>query len=144
MSEHESKIPPAAPRNRPTPPMQAVQLTEEEKERKRQEIISSAPLQTNPDDATNPPAEDKPKRSKSKVKPWRTGFQDRPASELMQIKNKTSFTQVKEIELRLDYILSETNNNRGLNPKIYMNNLILEALDEYTTRRLKEMGHEVD
>ena len=145
MTDNEPKIPAAPPRQRPAPPGQAVQLTEEEKEHKRQEIVNSAPLQTNPDDATNPPAEDKPKRSaKPKVKPWRSGFQDRHPSELMKLKSKTSFTQVKELELRLDFILSEKNNNRGLDPKIYMNNLILEALDQYTIRELKELGHEVD
>lgn len=144
MTDNESKIPAAPPRQRPVPPGQAAQLTEEEKEHKRQEIVNSAPLQTNPDDATNPPVEDKPRRSRVKVKPWRSGFQDRHPSELMKLKSKTSFTQVKELELRLDFILSERNNNRGLDPKIYMNNLILEALDQYTIQELKKLGHEVD
>lgn len=144
MTDNESKIPAAPPRQRPAPSSQAVQLTEEEKEHKRQEIVNSAPLQTNPDDATNPPGEDKPKRStKPKVKPWRQGF-DLPVEKLLLMPVKTTLSTNKEIELRLAFIASEMNLNRGFGPKVFLRDLQMQAFDEFTTRKLKEMGYDVD
>jgi hypothetical protein len=130
MSNVESKIPPAAPRNRPTPPGQVTAMSEAEKEQKRQEIIESAPLQTNPDEATNPAV---------KSAPWREGM-NLPVEQLMQIPHKTTMNQPKELALRLAYLVNERNKTRGFSRKFTATDLINEAVEQYTRTELKKLG----
>lgn len=131
---NESKIPSPAPRQRPTPPGQAPEMTEEEKAVKRQEIIDNAPLQTKKEaQPTEQPTED------SHDKPWRNDM-NLPLEALMQIRKKTSINQPTEHELRLSYIANEKNKKRGFGPKIYVNDLINEAIEQYTKAELKKLG----
>lgn len=131
MSGNESKIPPAPPRTRPTPPGQSPELTEEEKAQKRKEIVNSAPLQNRQEEQE--PAEE--------IKPWRAGM-NLPVEALMQIRKKTSITQATEHELRLAFLANDRNSKRGFGPKVYVNDLINEAIEQYTKNELKKLGYD--
>lgn len=127
---------------RPRADQNTTELSQAEREAAQQEVINKAPLRSTDAESTNQPAAATTTRKNKKQKPWREGF-DLPVDALMQIAKKTSYTQPKELELRLNYILSEVNAQRGFGRKTFLNDLIVEALDEYTTRKLNELGHDV-
>lgn len=131
----QSKIPSAPPRNRPAAPGTSPELTEEQKQEKRQEIINSAPLRSSENDTTNPTAVTPPE------KPWRDGM-NLPAEQLMQIRSKTSLNQPQEHVLRLAFLAAEKNKTRGFGPKVYVSDLINEAIERYTRDELKKLGHD--
>lgn len=132
MSNEKGAIVP--PRPRPTPPSQSASMTEEQRAIAQQEVINKAPLRSTDIESTNQavePIED--------VKPWRSGMQ-LPAEALMQIRKKTSMTMAMEHELRLAYILNDKNSKRGFGPKFFINDLINEAIEQYTKAELKKLG----
>lgn len=73
--------------------------------------------------------------------PWR----DRTTmseDELMYVKQKKSYDLPVELLLRLEY-LRQHEKPKAFGQKIYESNQLAEALDEYTTRRLKALGFSV-
>lgn len=141
MSNEKGSIIP--PRQRPaqTAP-KAEEMSEEDRKSREEEIIKSAPLRSSEAEATNAPAGEQRPRKK-KTKPWRQGF-DLSGEELMQMVTKTSVNQTKELELRMAFIVNEMNLNRGFGPRVFLRDLIVQAFDEFTTKKLKEMGYDVD
>lgn len=132
MSQNSNtKIPAAPPRNRPVAPEQPATLTEDEKQQKIAEIVSNAPLHTKTDES----------ETKDDAKPWRKGM-DLPVEALMQIRKKTSITQPTEHELRLAFLVNDKNSKRGFGPKFYINDLIIEAVEQYTKAELKKLGYD--
>ena len=123
MSNEKGIITP--PRQRPAPPGQ---LTEEQRKEAQEKIIQSAPLRSS-----------EPEQPQEEVKPWRVGM-GLPVEALMQIRKKTSITQATEHELRLAYLVNDRNSKRGFGPKVYVNDLINEAIELYTKAELKKLG----
>ncbi len=138
---NESKIPMAAPRTRPIPGQTQTALTEAEKQQKQQEIINNAPLHTKQDYNYHPPEEQFVQQviHDAQTKPWRQGM-GLPVESLMQIRKKTSITMATEHELRLAYLVNDRNLKRGFGPKVYVNDLINEAIEQYTKAELKKLG----
>lgn len=129
-----------------TPPGQLPSPTTEEDRQKAEEaIINSAPLRSTETESTNVEVAEptKPRRSK-KVKPWRVGFENNSASELMQIGTKTSIVQPKELELRLSFIANEMNMSRGFGKKTFVRDLMIRALDQFTREELAKLGYDVE
>lgn len=62
--------------------------------------------------------------------------------ELMVLTEKSSFNIPMELILRLDFLVSQSK-ARGLGRKTNKTALVIEALDEYTTRELKKLGQKV-
>lgn len=124
------------PRQRPTPPGQTP-MTNEQREAAQQEVINKAPLRSTDAESTNQPAE--AAVPQEDVKPWRSGM-NLPVEALMQIRKKTSITQATEHELRLAYLVNDKNSKRGFGPKVYVNDLINEAIEQYTKAELKKLG----
>lgn len=121
------------PRQRPT--TQTTPLTDEQREAAQQEVINKAPLRSTDVESTNQPADE----PKEEVKPWRAGM-NLPVEALMQIRKKTSITQATEHELRLAFLVNDKNQKRGFGPKVYVNDLINEAIEQYTKAELKKLG----
>ncbi len=109
-------------------------LSDKEREAAQQEVIDKAPLRSTEAESTN-------KQAKEETKPWRTGI-DLPVEALMQIRKKTSINQAMELELRLAYLMNEKNSKRGFGPKVYVNDLINEAIEQYTRSELKKLGYD--
>lgn len=127
------------PRQRPTPPGQSPQ-SEAERQEAEAKIIQSAPLRSTDAESTNAPAEQQPEPA-ADVKPWRAGM-GLPVEALMQIRKKTSITQATEHELRLAFLVNDRNSKRGFGPKVYVNDLINEAIEQYTKGELKKLGYD--
>lgn len=98
-----------------------------------EEIIKDAPLHTSQAEQTNP-AEEKA--------PWRIGT-SMSKEELMMITEKGSFNLPLELILRLNYLVNYEN-SRSIGKKTNKTEMLNESLDEYTTRKLKKLGHKVD
>lgn len=97
-----------------------------------EEVINAAPLATQ---STEVPKE------VEVSKPWRIGT-SMSEDELMVITKKDSFNIPMELSMRLDYILSQKK-AKALGRKNNRTTLLIEALDEYTKRELKKLGHSV-
>lgn len=97
-----------------------------------EDVIKDAPLQTISAEQTNPV---------ENTKPWRTGT-SMSEDELMVITEKGSYNIPIELVLRIDYLVGKKK-SRGLGRKTNKTALLVEALDEYTKRELKKLGHSV-
>lgn len=73
--------------------------------------------------------------------PWRdkTSMSE---DELMYVKQKKSFDIPKELLYRLEFLRAHEK-PKNFGQKIYESQQIIEALDEYTTKRLKALGYSV-
>lgn len=148
MSEVNNEKGALSPKRERTPPGQGQprpEMTEEQRQQAADEIINSAPLRSTDESSTNAPAEQpKTRRASNKPKPWRVGFAGNSLEQLMQMPVKSTISQTKELELRMAFIVNEMNLSRGLGPRVFVRDLQVQALDEFTTRKLKEMGYDVD
>lgn len=142
MTESNNEKGALPPKRERTPPGQGQPQTQEQRQQAEDEIINNAPLRSTDDSSTNA-AEPKQTRKSKKPKPWRQGF-DLSAEELSHMPVKTTLSTSKEIELRLAFIANEMNLNRGFGPKTFLRDLQMQAFEEFTTRKLKEMGYDVD
>lgn len=97
-----------------------------------EDVIKDAPLQTISAEQTNPV---------ESAKPWRVGT-SMSEDELMVITEKGSYNIPIELVLRMDYLVSKKK-SRGFGKKTNKTALLIEALDEYTKRELKKLGHSV-
>lgn len=97
-----------------------------------EQVINDAPLQTLSAEQTNPVENNKP---------WRIGT-SMSEDELMVVTEKGSYNLPMELVLRMDYLVSKKK-SRGLGKKTNKTALIIEALDEYTKRELKKLGHSI-
>ena len=129
MNKMSNEIP-ANPRRAQNPaPRQAATA---EQGQTPEQVINDAPLQTLSSEQTNPV---------ENTKPWRTGT-SMSEDELMVVTEKGSYNIPMELVLRLDYLVSTTK-SRGLGRKTNKTALLIEALDQYTTRELKKKGHSI-
>ena len=124
-----SEIPANPRRAQSTAPRQSVAA---ETNQTVEEVINGAPLKTLSAEQTNPV---------ESVKPWRTGT-SMSEDELMVVTEKGSYNIPMELVLRMDYLVGRKK-SRGLGKKTNKTALLIEALDEYTKRELKKLGHSV-
>lgn len=121
---------PANPRRAQNPaPRQAATG---EQDQTPEQVINDAPLQTLSAEQTNPV---------ENVKPWRIGT-SMSEDELMVVTEKGSYNVPMELVFRMDYLVGKKK-SRGLGKKTNKTALLIEALDEYTTKELKKLGHSV-
>lgn len=126
------------PRYRPFSPEQQTPLTEEQRQQKAEEIINNAPLRSTNAESTHL-ASVAVEESTEDAKPWRTGM-GLPVEALMQIRKKTTINNAVEHDLRLAFLVNDRNAKRGFGPKVYVNDLISEAIEQYTKAELKKLG----
>lgn len=124
-----SEIPSNPRRAQSTAPRQSVAA---ETSQTVEEVINEAPLKTLSVEQTNPV---------ENVKPWRIGT-SMSEDELMVVTEKGSYNLPMELVLRVDYLVGKKK-SRGLGKKTNKTALLIEALDEYTTKELKKLGHSV-
>ena len=124
-----SEIPANPRRAQSTAPRQSVAA---ETNQTVEEVINGAPLKTLSAEQTNPV---------ESIKPWRTGT-SMSEDELMVVTEKGSYNIPMELVLRMDYLVGKKK-SRGLGKKTNKTALLIEALDEYTKRELKKLGHSV-
>lgn len=105
-------------------------------EKSPEEIIKDAPLRTSESEQTNPEAVQQVEQ-----KPWRVGT-SMAEDELLFITEKASYNIPMELVLRMDYLISQKK-ARSLGKRTNKTALVIEALDEYTTRELKKLGQKV-
>ena len=124
-----SDIPSNPRRAQSTAPRQSVAA---ETSQTAEEVINEAPLKTLSAEQTNPI---------ESIKPWRIGT-SMSEDELMVVTEKGSYNLPMELVLRVDYLVGKKK-SRGLGKKTNKTALLIEALDEYTTKELKKLGHSV-
>ena len=124
-----SEIPANPRRAQSTAPRQSVAA---ETNQTVEEVINGAPLKTLSAEQTNPI---------ESIKPWRIGT-SMSEDELMVVTEKGSYNLPMELVLRVDYLVGKKK-SRGLGKKTNKTALLIEALDEYTTKELKKLGHSV-
>lgn len=123
------------PRRNRTPEIQAEGANEAQKA-----IINSAPLHTSANHQTNLIDLD---HDEPKVKPWREGSNMSP-DELKSVTEKVSYNLPMETLMKLEFLLQNDKKNRVLGKKTNKTTLVVEALEEYTNKRLKKLGFDVN
>lgn len=118
------------PNKRASIPMPSRRSGRDSEPQSQEQVINEAPLQTAQIEQTNPPVDN--------VKPWRSST-SMSEDELMVMTEKGSYNIPLELILRIDYLVG-TKKSRGLGRKTNKTALIIEALDEYTTKELKKQG----
>jgi len=98
-----------------------------------EQVINEAPLQTISTQQVI--------QVEDNQKPWRVGT-SMSEDELSVLTEKGSYNIPMELVLRLDYLVGKKK-SRGLGRKTNKTALLIEALDEYTKRELKKLGHSV-
>lgn len=74
--------------------------------------------------------------------PWRKHHADTPVDVLWGVKEKKTIEIPQELALRLTYLKNEKKPKK-YGDKVTEISCIIEALDDYTTKELKKLGHSV-
>lgn len=120
------------PNKRASIPMPSRRSGLDSEPQSQEQVINEAPLQTAQIEQTNPV---------ENTKPWRTGT-SMSEDELMVVTEKGSYNVPMELVFRMDYLVGKKK-SRGLGKKTNKTALLIEALDEYTKKELKKLGHSV-
>lgn len=103
----------------------------------QQKIIEQAPLHTSTNHQTSPVVEKT--EEKVNVKAWREGVSMSP-DELKSVTEKQSYNIPLDTRLKLDFVLAQDKKNKVLGKKTNKTMLVVEALEDYLNKRLKQMG----
>ncbi|WP_151825577.1 hypothetical protein [Acinetobacter ursingii] len=105
----------------------------------QQKIIEQAPLHTSASHQTTPAVEKA--EDKEQVKAWREGVSMSP-DELKSVTEKQSYNIPLDTRLKLDFVLAQDKKNKILGKKTNKTMLVVEALEDYLNKRLKQLGHD--